>query len=318
MRVFVGGIITETNTFSPVPTGFDDYVISRLDSSENALESQILTHLQNLIQRQGWECCPSFIAIAEPGGITTRGAYEQLRAMLLSDLKIQLPVNFVILPLHGAMVAEGYDDCEGDIIASVRKIVGSDIPIGVELDLHCHLTETMVSQSDLIAIYREYPHTDILQRAEVLLNMTADMAMGKTQPVMAMYDCRMINLYPTALEPMRSIVDKLPEFEQRPGIISVDIGHGFPWGDVADCGTRALVITNNDPELAHRTSKEIGDLLFEHRHPLLFSPVSLESAMQTALEKVYTGKPIVIADIADNAGGGAASDSTSVLEACSQ
>ncbi|WP_175404560.1 M81 family metallopeptidase [Endozoicomonas atrinae] len=123
-------------------------------------------------------------------------------------------IGMIILPLHGAMVADGYDESEGDLISRVRSIVEPEIPIGVELDLHCHLTQTMVEQSDLIAIYREYPHTDILQRAEALLNMTVDMALGKTRPVMAMHDCRMINLYPTALEPMRSIVNRLPEVEQ--------------------------------------------------------------------------------------------------------
>ncbi len=315
MKVFVGGIITETNTFSPVPTGFDDYVIARPDASDSALESKILTHLQHLIQQKGLTFCPSFIAIAEPGGITTRSAYEQLREMLLEELKQLLPVDLIILPLHGAMVADGYDDCEGDLISRVRSIVGPEIPIGVELDLHCHLTQTMVEQSDLIAIYREYPHTDILQRAEVLLNMTVDMTLGKTRPVMAMHDCRMINLYPTALEPMRSIVNRLPEVEQRENIISVDIGHGFPWGDVADCGTRTLVISDNDPELAQQTAEEIGNLVFEHRHELLFNPISLNKAIQIILQKEHTGNPIVIADIADNAGRGAASDSTSVLEA---
>lgn len=315
MRVFVGGIITETNTFSPVPTGFDDYVIARPDASANALESQIFAHLQNLIEQKELTFCPSFIAIAEPGGITTRSTYERLREMLLEDLKKLLPVDLVILPLHGAMVADGYDDCEGDIVSRVRSIVGPSIPVGVELDLHCHLTQTMVAQSDLITIYREYPHTDILQRAEALLNMTVDMARGKTRPVMEMYDCRMINLYPTALEPMRSIVNKLSEIEQRENIISVDIGHGFPWGDVPDCGTRTLVISDNDSALAQQAAKEIGELIFEHRHELLFNPISLKKAIQILQQKEHTGSPIVIADVADNAGGGAASDSTTVLDA---
>ncbi len=95
MKVFVGGIITETNTFSPVPTGFDDYVIVRPDSSDSALESKTLTHLQNLIQQKGLTFYPSFIAIAEPGGITTRSAYEQLHEMLLEELKQLLPVDLI-------------------------------------------------------------------------------------------------------------------------------------------------------------------------------------------------------------------------------
>ena len=207
MRIFVGGILTETNTFSPVPTGLNDYRMGYGDDHESNAECQILTHLKQRIETRGWQCLPSFLAVAEPAGITTRKAYETLREKLFDDLKQAIPVDMILLPLHGAMVAEGYDDCEGDITQRVRDIVGADVAIGVLLDLHCHLSDTLLNSADLIAIYREYPHTDILQRAEALLDMTADKVMGKTAPVMATFDCRIINLYPTSIEPMRSLVE---------------------------------------------------------------------------------------------------------------
>ena len=284
MKVFAGGIITETNTFSPVPTGFDDYIFGQGDAvMETApAECQILSRLGQCTGLAGWTFCPSFIAVAEPGGITTRLAYEKLRSLLLDDLKQAMPVDMVLLPLHGAMVADGYDDCEGDIITHVREVVGKDVAIGVELDLHCHLTQAMIEGADLIAIYREYPHTDILDRAEDLFHMTADKALGKTRPVMAMYDCRMINLYPTAHQPMRSIVDHLQVIEQRPGIIAANIGHGFPWGDVADCGTRTVVISDGDRALAEATAKELGQLLFDNRHELQMISLGLEDAFGQA------------------------------------
>ena len=315
MRVFAGGITTETNTFSPVPTGLDDYILAYKGSEDDPCECQILRTLRQLTEAHSWTFCPAFIAFAEPGGITTRTAYEHLRECLLDDLTKKLPVDMVLLPLHGAMVAEGYDDCEGDIIARVREIVGPDIPIGVELDLHCHLTQTIMDNSDLIAIFKEYPHIDILSRAEDLFYMTADMAMGKTKPVMAMHDCKVINLYPTPLQPMRSIVDNLFELEKHPGIISADIAHGFPWGDVADCGARTLVITDGDRELAKSTAKDIAQTLFDLRHELQIKPLSLNGALDQAFANPHSGKPFVIADQSDNAGGGAASDSTFALDA---
>ena len=163
MRIFVGGILTETNTFSPVPTGLNDYRMGFGDDNESNVECQILTHLKQRIATKDWQCLPSFLAVAEPGGTTTRNAYETLREKLLDDLKQAMPVDMVLLPLHGAMVAEGYDDCEGDITQRARSIVGADVAIGVLLDLHCHLSNTLLNNADLIAIYREYPHTDILQ-----------------------------------------------------------------------------------------------------------------------------------------------------------
>ncbi|MGI9281900.1 MAG: M81 family metallopeptidase [Endozoicomonas sp.] len=318
MRIFTGGIITETNTFSPVPTRYEDFISSRSASHSQDLPNECLieSHLQKIADEQQWQLIPSFIAVAEPGGITTRSAYEQLREELLKSLQQSLPVDMVILPLHGAMVAEGYDDCEGDIVRRVRNIVGPDITIGVELDPHCHLTRTLVEQSDLITIYREYPHTDILERAGDLLLMCADTVLSKTKPVMALYDCRIINLYPTTNEPMKSLVEHFKTVSEQPGIITAEMAHCFPYGDVADCGTRILVIADDDKELAIETARQLAEKVFNLRHELLIQPLTMETAFSRARTEPKNGSPIVLADLSDNAGGGAPSDSTFALSIC--
>ena len=98
-------------------------------------------------QERGWEVAESLIANAEPAGKTLRKVYEGFRDEILADLKAALPVDAVLLDLHGAMVADGYDDCEGDLIAAVRQVVGADVPIGVELDLHCHISRQWSSNA---------------------------------------------------------------------------------------------------------------------------------------------------------------------------
>lgn len=316
MRIFVGGINTETNTFSPVPTGYHDFIHTHNKQHQDLPnECLILGHLKKEIEENGWECVPSFIAVAEPGGIVTKAAYEQIRDELLTDLKNALPLDIIILPLHGAMVADGYDDCEADIISRARAIVGPEVPIGVELDLHCHLSADILKYSDLITIFREYPHTDILERASDLLHMTVAMAQGKINPVMAMFDCQMVNLYPTTFGPMLSIVNHLKELDQQEGIISADIAHGFPWGDVEDCGTRTLVIADGNQSLAETAARELGMKLYNLRHELTLSPLKLNEALDLASNLPRSGKPAVLADQSDNAGGGAPSDSTFALQA---
>src|SRR6187401_131681 len=86
-----------------------------------------------LASARGWEVAESLIANAEPAGKTLKKVYEKFRDEILTDLRQAMPVDAVLLDLHGAMVADGYDDCEGDLIESVRKIVGANVPIGVEL-----------------------------------------------------------------------------------------------------------------------------------------------------------------------------------------
>src|SRR3546814_1290609 len=106
--------------------------------------------------------------------------------------------------LHGAMVADGHDDCEGDLIERVRGIVGAGVHIGVELDLHCHFSEQMRRHADAIIAYKEYPHTDILERAIELYRIAIDHVAGRISPVTEMFDLRMIGKWHTTEEPVKS------------------------------------------------------------------------------------------------------------------
>ena len=238
MKVFIAGILTETNTFAPTPTGmqaFEEGGILRghsLDADANldadAPLATALACLRRLCQTEGHELAAGLIAAAEPSGTTLRAVYESLRDELLQTLRAALPVQAVILPLHGAMVAEGYFDCEGDLIESVRAIVGPSVPIGVELDLHCHFTERMRREANVIVAFKEYPHTDPVERLQELWRLTLDTALGRIAPVTAVYDCRMVSFWHTTREPMKSFVQRMKDLEGHDGVLSVSFGHGFP------------------------------------------------------------------------------------------
>lgn len=318
MRVFASGIVTETNTFAPMPTGMADYDVTRAadlrgQRSTVGGEGSTIDVFRELTEQRGWEFIFGLYAVAEPSGITVRAVYESLRDEILEALRAALPVDIVLLPLHGAMVAEGYDDCEGDLTARVREIVGPNAKIGVELDLHCHLTQKLLDESDAVVLYKEYPHTDITKRAADLFRLVADAAEGKTKPKQALYDCRMLGLYMTPFEPMRSFVDEMYALEGKDGILSVSLGHCFPWGDVPDCGVRTMAITDGDVDKAAQVARQLGQKFFEMRHEVTARALRLEEALERALE-IPSG-PVVIADQSDNPGGGAPSDSTFALRA---
>src|SRR5262245_49784520 len=194
MKIFVASVATETNTFSPMPTGLADFDVTRATDNTPAMAGEMgeFEVLRQLILADGHEFIFSLACFAQPAGITVRSAYETLRDEALADLNAALPVDIVFLPLHGAMVADGYDDCEGDLITRVRQLVGPEVVIGVELDLHCHLTQQMVDQSDLIVIYKEYPHIDPGLRAKELYQLAIATKAGRIKPTMAFFDCKMI------------------------------------------------------------------------------------------------------------------------------
>jgi microcystin degradation protein MlrC len=223
-----------------------------------------------------------------------------------------MPVDAVLMGLHGAMVADGYDDCEGDLLQRIRKIVGPKVPIGAELDPHCHMTDAMVASTDAMICFKEFPHTDFAERGEELVQIIADTAVGKIKPVQSLYDCRMINSYPTSREPMRSFVDKFKAMEGKDGILSISMVHCYPYADVPDLGTKMLVVTDNNKAHGDKVAKRLGEELIAMRDTVRPAFLTLEGALDAALK--VEGGPAVVAEPADNAGGGAPSDSTFFIE----
>ena len=316
MRLFVAALGTETNTFSPIPTGlesFEEYLWFPAGSHPD--EARFFTGPIVAARRRaatdGLTVIEGLAAFAAPAGLTTRHAWQILRDRLLDQLRNALPVEIVLLSLHGAMVADGCEDCEGDLLARIRALVGPDVVVGAELDLHCHLTETMVRSSDLLVFYKEYPHTDTYQRAEELVDLALRAARREVRPVTGVFDCRMIATIHTTREPARGLVARMQALEGRDGILSVSLGHGFPWADVADLGAKALVVTDDDQGKADALAAELGHELQALRGRTAAPMLDHEAGLERAL--ALPGRPIVLADTSDNAGGGAPSDATFLL-----
>jgi microcystin degradation protein MlrC len=258
MRVFAAGLATETNTFSPLPTGeasFRDrgYYPAGTHPDHLLFFAGPVWAARQRAKENGWSLKEGLVAAAQPAGITTRAAYEVLRDELLNDLKNALPLDMVVLGLHGAMVAQGYLDCEGDILSRIREIVGPRVVVGVELDPHCHLSEAMISNSDLLICFKEYPHTDVAERAFELVDLCAAQVQGKVFAVPSMVDCEMFVTLHTTRQPVRGFVDRIQRLEGKDEILSISIAHGFAWGDTPDMGTKVLVYTVGN--------MSVGDLL---------------------------------------------------------
>lgn len=316
MKVFFGGFCTETNTFSPIPTGRNSFYDAVYRPRDASLDPTAAWTAPQKVWREkaladGIDCVESLNAFAQPAGTTVRSVYEGLRDTLIADLCEAMPVDGVLLFMHGAMVADGYDDCEGDTISRIREIVGPDVPIGVELDLHCHLTDLMVAQATVIVTYKEYPHTDLAPRAAELYDIVLKTMRGAVRPVSRVADPRMVSIWRTSLPGMRRFVDRMQALEGKGPILSISLIHGFPWGDVADVGARVLVVADDDAGAAQATADMLAREIWAMRDEITTPYLTVDQALDRAGEIEGT---VVIADVADNAGGGAPSDSSFVLE----
>ena len=316
MKLLIAGLATETNTFSPMPTGrlaFESVMVTRQATKEKAnLFTAPMHEWRRMAEERGWEVIESLATFAQPAGNTIRDVYEGYRDEILRDIETHQP-DILLMSMHGAMVADGYDDCEGDMMACARAIMGPDKVIGLELDPHNHLTQTMLDNANLIINFKEYPHVDAPERARELFVMAADAAEGKTKPVMRIHDCRMINLIETMKEPAKTFVQAMKDAEGKDGVLSVSLTHGFPWADVADVGAKMLVIADGDADKAAAVAEEFAGKLWDIREGLRMKYPDIQEALDI-LEKAEDG-PITFADMGDNAGGGAPADSTYFLKA---
>ncbi|HEY0300171.1 MAG TPA: M81 family metallopeptidase [Rhizomicrobium sp.] len=319
LKAFVAALGAEVNTFSPLAIGAEQFgklwCFRAGELPPGASVPLVAAPLARARELEGageLTVVQGFCGGAQPGGIVQRAVYEGLRGEILADLRAALPVDLVLLGLHGATVAEGHEDCEGDLLRHVREIAGSGAVVAALLDPHCHLTAAMLANADLLMAYKEYPHTDIFPAAERLVDAAVSAARGTRRPVMRAADCRTIGIYHTMREPMLSVIAELRAAEADPRVIDISIAHGFPWGDVADLGTRVWATTDGDPalaaELSFRFAQRLCDLRGQTSAPLkALDDIVAEIASDPGLA--------VIADDADNPGGGAPSDATYVVRA---
>ncbi len=317
MKFFIACLGTETNTFSSLPTGEQTYRDTAFfdgDATRHPASpfSRPLHIWRALAEAKGHRVAEGLCAFAQPAGRTIRRIYEGYRDRILEQARAAMPLDVVLVNMHGAMVAEGYDDCEGDLLSCLREVVGEEVVLGGELDLHCHITPLMVEAATALITYKEYPHIDIGERAGELFQLCLDAAEGRTTPVMATHDCRMISMWRTTFEPMRSFVTDLKALEGRDGILAASFGHGFPWGDVAEVGAKTLVVADGDADKAAALAADLASRIWAIREETRPTTIGIDAAIDRAL--AIDGGPVVLADVSDNAGGGAPSDSTFILK----
>lgn len=318
-RLFTATLGTESNTFAAMATSlaqFKECVFLR--PGEHPDDAPMMCTATSWVSRRraardGFTLIEGSCFAASPGGVTNRRDHEWMRDAILAEARAAMPLDAVMLGLHGAMVAHGCEDVEGDLLERIRAIVGPDCVIGVEFDLHCHLTLKRVALCDAIVLYKEYPHTDVAERAEELLDIVLGTLRGTVKPVISVYDCRQIGSYATNEPAMRPFVDWVIEEEKTPGILSISVSHAYCYGDVPEMGGRVLVMTDGDKALADATATRVGEVFQTLRGKTTPFFHEVEAGLDLALSRPVG--PVIVTDAADNAGGGAPADNTTILRA---
>lgn len=317
MRIAMGCIGHETNTFSPVPT--------TLDSFRRMVGGEILNNFGNTSTVTGGiieaaaelkvELVPLLWSFATPSRKVEQDAYDTLKSEFLDLLSGAGEIDGVVLDLHGAMVTEDIEDAEADLISSVCEIVGSR-PVVVTFDLHANITPETVKYPDAIIGFDTYPHVDTYERGVEAVDVIYKTVRGEIAPAMAYRQLPLLTSPPaqcTMRPPASDLVKKLHQLESEDGVVTATLSMGFPFADIHGAGVSVLVTTDGNRELAEQKADEFAAHLWSIREDFRTNLVSIEEAIEHANQS--SGRPIVLAEGADNPGGGGPCDGTFILRA---
>lgn len=324
MRFLIAGFQHETNTFGTTRAGLAEFEMA--DSWPGMLRGADIRDglkganlpLAGFIGAAGGEAelVPVVWCAAEPSAEVTDEAYETITGMILDGLRREAPVDGIYLDLHGAMVTESHADGEGELLRRIRGLVGPDLPLVISLDLHANVTAEMVQHASAMVMFRTYPHLDMAEtgaRAFPVLRhlveggwlFAAHRPLPFLIPLVAQH---------TGSAPMQGLYAQAMAVGPAP-LAWTEIAAGFTAADIAEMGPGVL---------AYAQSQAEADAAAE---ALLAACLAAEPEFDTALRdpgeavseamRLSEGKqaPVILADVQDNAGAGASSNTTGLLRA---
>jgi microcystin degradation protein MlrC len=327
LRIAVGGWQHETNSFAPMPTRYEDFlmpggypVLSRGAALLPALtgSATALSGALRVLQAAAVTLEPLLWCLAMPAGPIEDAAFERIAAMLCADLSdaiARAPLDGVYLDLHGAALAQSVPDVEGELLRRIRRILG-DVPIAISLDPHANFTPAMAAFSDAVAPYRTYPHIDMPAAGARAATLLLD-RIRRGAPFAKAY--RQVDYWYTLgsqctmMGPMEAAMAERAAIAERHSVAELGFCFGFPYADFADCGA-ALSCHAATQLQADAAADEF--LAYLYAHEADFRPDAMPAAEAVAAAVAAAqgaSRPVIIADTQDNPGGGGHGDTTGLL-----
>jgi microcystin degradation protein MlrC len=318
-RVGIAGLLHESNSFLPVPTRRCHFEQGSLTQGEPLLErwTGSLHELGGFLEGarvQGFQPIPLFAAYAVPSGAIEGEAFEELVTAMVKCLQSALPLDGLLVALHGATVAEGFRDADGEVVRRLRQVLGRSVPIIMTLDLHANVSDEMIAQTNATVMYRSNPHLDQRERGLEAARLMARTLSGEIHPVQAVEQPPLlINIAKqhTQEPPARELYDDVRTVMEWPGILSASAAMGFYYADVAEMGASFLAVADGDAGLARKAAGWMARRAWERREEFQGHLPGPEEAVRMA-GQIGEG-PVVLMDVGDNVGGGSPGDSTILM-----
>ena len=324
MNVFVAGFHHETNTFAPsvadwaafeCGAGYPSYARGEAMLQKMRGTSTSLGGFAQAAAERGWSLQPSVWAGAMPSNRVTAPAFARICDEIVADLQ-RGGFDAIYLDLHGAGVAVGADDAEGELLARIRAVVGPGMPIVASLDLHANVTERMLKLTNAMTAFRTYPHVDMRETGARAAQMLARRVGTSTRHMFAerVPFLLPLNAQCTLMQPAASVIALIDRLEAEHDV-ELNFAMGFSAADFAECGP-VLFGYGADAarvrEAVQCLHTEVVSRRAEWSQDLLSPAAAVERAIALA---ATADAPVVIADTQDNPGAGGDSNTTGLLRA---
>jgi len=316
MRIGIAQIASETSTFNPVLTDMAAIRARGVARGQGVLQpADWADYIRGYLEVVGDEELVGITrAVADVGGSLTEEAMNTVLEWFTEDLRKALPLDGLLLSLHGAFAGVADSDVEGLVLQRAREIVGPDVIIGASMDLHANMTRRKVENADLIRGQHTHPHVDSQETGRRVAEMLAAALRGEARPVMSAVKMPMITPAETQLTyeyPMKELMAATRRQEEDERVLSSSIFAVQPWMDIPEMGWCSVVVTDGDRALADRLARELAEVAWRQRDDYIQPcPTHVE-----ALDEAFSTdvRPVVISDLAD-LGGGGTGDSTWYLK----
>ncbi|CAD6578144.1 MAG: hypothetical protein TREMPRED_002120 [Tremellales sp. Tagirdzhanova-0007] len=311
----IAGLACETSTFTPSRTLAPQFHPKRDD--EITQYYPFLRPSTPLGEAADWK--GALIGHALPGGIVTRDAYEELSAEIVERLSTTIakhgPIDGLWFDIHGAMVVEGMDDAETDLLGRIRAVIGQKPIVCASMDLHGNVSRELAHQTDIITCYRLAPHEDALETKERAVRNLVDAVRLANPPTVKAWLPLPILLpgeqTSTRLEPAKGIYGAVSQVEAREGVLDAAIWVGYAWAD--EPRNRAVIMVIGWDEVACRTGAEdLGRMFWDaHKDFKFVAPTgTYAECLDAAVQSGQEDRPYFISDSGDNPTAGGSGDVT--------
>jgi microcystin degradation protein MlrC len=317
MRIGVGYLLQETNNFSPVPTTVEDFglltgkdILGRWRGTRTEIGAFV-----DALSGTPCQVAPLFAGWAMTAGPILAGEWGRLRSTLLAAVEDARPLDALLLALHGSMCAEGVDDCEGELLESIRALLGPDKPIVLTLDLHANVTQRIATLADAVLGYKTYPHTDMYETGLAAAVLALRTLHGEIQPRTVLQKLPLIVPAENMQTSGGPLEDVFAEGEAcrlaHPEVLSVSVFGVQPWLDVDEMGCATVAVANRDATRALACARRMARKFWESRHRFETDLIDPQRAVELALS--CAGQPVVLAESSDSPTAGSPGDSADLL-----